>query len=332
MNRWLIVLAVVTGLVALGLRGTAEAPVTLVIGWVPFLGRVLPRMTVDGPSLLMGGVALLVFGVGLHLAARRWRGGRGWKARWSFAVVVLVCVLFAGSVACVGIVHQVGWLAGSAQPMKGPSLAWWHTDPRGKLLVIRLAITNQLAVNKGQLPPGGTFTPEGGMLHGWVVPLFPYFNYDSRSIDKNLPWNHPKNREAFTSVLGELINPDLRPAPLYDADGYGLNHYAANSHVMGANRSMRLDDISDGTSTTLLIGEVNANFKPWGHPANFRDPAKGVNRSPHGFGGAGRRGGARFLMADGSVRFLSENTSPSILEALATPRGGEAVDEEGLGW
>lgn len=37
-------------------------------------------------------------------------------------------------------------------------------------------------------------------------------------------------------------------------------------------------------------------------------------------------GGALFAMADGSVRFVSERVSPTVLKALATPDGGEAVD------
>lgn len=76
----------------------------------------------------------------------------------------------------------------------------------------------------------------------------------------------------------------------------------------------------------MKIGEVNANFKPWGDPYNWRDPAKGVNRSPHGFGGAWSERGATFLMADGSVRFISERVNPEVMKALATPQGGETVD------
>lgn len=37
-----------------------------------------------------------------------------------------------------------------------------------------------------------------------------------------------------------------------------------------------------------------------------------------------------FVMADGSVRFVSERISPAVLRALATPRGGELVGDEGL--
>jgi hypothetical protein len=151
-------------------------------------------------------------------------------------------------------------------------------------------------------------------------------SYATNDIDKKVAWNHPRNERFFKCIIPEFINPDLGNAALEDAQGFGLSHYAANSRVLGANRGMRRADIADGTSTTLLVGEVNANFQPWGNPINWRDPAKGINKTAHGFGGPRTAGGGRFLMADGSVRFISAQVSPEVLRALATPAGGEEID------
>jgi prepilin-type processing-associated H-X9-DG protein len=123
-----------------------------------------------------------------------------------------------------------------------------------------------------------------------------------------------------------LINPCLANAPQTDERGFGLDHFSANSHVFRADRGLKFEEITDGTANTLLFGEINANFQPWGKPMNVRDPAKGINRSPHGFGGAPFAGGAYFAMADGSVRFIGENVSRDVLRALATPNGGETID------
>jgi hypothetical protein len=100
---------------------------------------------------------------------------------------------------------------------------------------------------------------------------------------------------------------------------------------MGPGKSMRWQDITDGMANTLLVGEVNAEFKPWGHPVNWRDPARGINRSPQGFGGTPYASGAQFSMADGSVRFVSERIHPDVLRALSTPAGGEEIDASALG-
>src|SRR5262249_6999261 len=135
-----------------------------------------------------------------------------------------------------------------------------------------------------------------------------------------------RNAPYFRCIIPGFINSQMRSAPLIDADGFGLSHYAANSRVMGPGKGMKVSDITDGAANTILIGEVNANFRPWGHPVNWRDPAKGINKSPDGFGGPRSSGGGLFAMADGSVRFIGEGVNSSVLRALATPNGGEDVD------
>ena len=84
-----------------------------------------------------------------------------------------------------------------------------------------------------------------------------------------------------------------------NADGFALSHFAANQHVMGPNRGLKLKDITDGTSQTLLVGEVNSLLQPWGAPTNYRDPMRGLNKDPRGFGGDNDPGGVMFIFADG---------------------------------
>ena len=67
--KWLVAIAVM-GLVALGITMTVEAPLTLLTGWAPFLGRVLPRVTLDLRTVAVGAAAFVVFAAGIHWFGR----------------------------------------------------------------------------------------------------------------------------------------------------------------------------------------------------------------------------------------------------------------------
>ena len=127
--------------------------------------------------------------------------------------------------------------------------------------------------------------------------------------------------------------------------------------IFGANGCCSLDDISDGTSHTLMIGEVTTagSGAHIGHvwsTANILGLRDGINgpftivggtyptwNPPlYGFYSAGfasyHPGGCNFALADGSVTFVSEDIDsgdrpvgqkPSLLHSLATRAGGEAV-------
>jgi hypothetical protein len=317
---------------------TLEGGVTLLVGWVPFLGRVLPQISVNWPSVAVGLVALALFAAGVHAVGSTGGSKRAgehpaaprWRFRWTVSIVALVILLFAAGISVIGAVHQVTWLARSdryAQTVGGGS-----RQGDINLRMIGMGIGGYRDTHRGQLPSSATAADaaDGLMLHGWETQILPYMVYSTQEIDLKKPWNDPVNQRYFKCIIPDLINPDFRAPELEDGDGYGLTHYSANSHVLAAGKRMKLEDIKDGTANTLLIGEVNADFRPWGRPNNVRDPTAGIN-SPRGFGGAPGRGGARFAMVDGSVRFVSDNISPDVLRALSTPNGGEKVDSEQVG-
>jgi hypothetical protein len=261
---------------------------------------------------------------GENMAAKRGGG------TVEISLVAVVVLLFASGISLIGIVHQSGWLFTSPEPFYVQTVRWGGGGySPNNLRQIAHAIHNYHdSCTKG--PPGGSFTLQGEMLHSWETYSLPYIGYSIADIDFKLPWNHPRNQKNFQCILPVFANDRLATLAGLDEQGFGLSHYAANIHVLGPNKDLRLADITDGTANTLLVGEVNANFKPWGHPVNWRDPAKGINRSPHGFGGTPYAGGAYFSMADGSVRFVSERINPSLLQALSTPAGGEEIDASAL--
>lgn len=112
-----------------------------------------------------------------------------------------------------------------------------------------------------------------------------------------------------------------------DAAGYALSHYAANARMLGGSELRTMQSVKDGTSNTIMAGEVVSNFKPWGDPTNWRDVDLGINRSWFGFGSPSP-GGASFLFVDGSVHFLKNTIDAQVLKALSTPDGGETISSD----
>ncbi|HEX6986597.1 MAG TPA: DUF1559 domain-containing protein [Planctomycetaceae bacterium] len=303
---------------------------TVLFGWAGFLRRVVPQMTADRGSIAVAAVALLLFTVGIHVMARRgyrrFASGRDdlppkWRLKWTLSLVALTFVLFAAGVAITGLTHQVAWLASSDEPIAAETAVVHSPDLRTSLRWLVLGFNYQSDID-GALPPGGSFTPTGVGLHSWESHLLVGLGYQN-PIDFERPWRDPVNEGHFRSVVPEFINPGFRTADFRDSEGFGLSHFAANVHTLGPNTALKPDEITDGASNTILIGEVNTGFRPWGDPVNWRDPAAGLGETPVTFGGAPSTGGATFLMADGSVRTVSDDVAPSVLRALATPAAGD---------
>jgi len=195
------------------------------------------------------------------------------------------------------------------------------------------------------LPPGGTMTEDGELLHGWGI-LAATMMSDPAGLDFAVPWNKPPNDRIYKCNLRFFVNPSI-PGPYFDKQGFGLSHLAGNEHVLPirtvkrstfnssdrnygpmyhfskSNQGMTTSQITDGTSNTLLVGTVSQRFKPWGHPTNVRDPALGIDRSPHGFGAPPSWNGAVFAFCDGHTALINRKTDPRVLRQLATPSGGE---------
>lgn len=322
----------VIGIILLPFLLWHETTRSLLFGWIPFLLHTLPRMKVDWPSVGVGCVALVLFTGGVHVAGCLWRrrtpDGPSWRFRWSLAAVAGIFLLFAAGISIVGIVHQAGWMINSREPYFVQAMqVRGARDSRQSLHDLGIALQNYADIYRS-LPGDEMPQRDGGMLHSWetkILWLVPS-TISTRGIDFKLPYDHPQNEKYFKCIIPVFLNDSLPSAPVQDERGFGLSHFAANSRVINAGHGMRLQDITDGLPHTILVGEINADFKPWGHPINWRDPARGINRSRQGFGGQPNAGGAYFSMADGSVRFVSEKIDPEVLRALSTPNGGEMID------
>lgn len=332
--KWMFATVIAITLAVVGYYATGEAVTALLFGWLSFFARVIPQVRVYWPSVILGLTAFVMFTVGLHwflsqllspstTASNNEPAPRRWRFRWTAAAVSMVVVAFAAGISLVGVVHQVGWLANSQEPLIGEALEYSRVgNVRNNLQEINLGVNNAESA-RNRYPASALLSPEGQPLHGWEFQILPYAGFYA-DVDRQRPWNDPVNQKYFKCVIPFFINPEFRTPELEDDEGYGLNHFSANSGVFTADKSLHHGTIKDGASNTILLGEVNADFSPWGRPGNVRDPAAGINRGPQTFGGPLNRRGAYFSMADGSARLIAEDVDPEVLKALSTPADNDA--------
>lgn len=128
----------------------------------------------------------------------------------------------------------------------------------------------------------------------------------------------------------------------WTCNGIAAKQLSLVDGAMGNRQPSSLEDFHDGTSNTLLIGEVtgggrgsySAHF--WG-TWDLLDTKDGINSgvtvpgggSYPGFRGTGfssfHPGGCHFTMVDGSVQFVSQNVAAVTLKALTTRSGSESI-------
>ena len=151
--------------------------------------------------------------------------------------------------------------------------------------------------------------------------------------------NHPKGIMFYKTNAGGVADSQLAweagkagQLPIIWGDGMLLNI-----------RPIRIRDVFDGTSQTLMVGELTGGEPgsnrghQWVH-YNLFSTAFGLN-GPGSIPGEGvfnrnaatdtfssyHPGGCHFQLADGSVQFVSENIDAYILLALTTRAGGEPI-------
>lgn len=142
-------------------------------------------------------------------------------------------------------------------------------------------------------------------------------------IEQKKAWDDPVNRRMFQWEVSTFLHP--RNEMKTDAAGYAVTHFVHNTGLVRRERGMKIGQITDGSSSTMMAGEINAAFPAWGDPSNGRDGANGFAGGPTAFGSTGKQ--VAVLMADGSVRLVDPNLDAQVARRIATPDDGELTGE-----
>jgi prepilin-type N-terminal cleavage/methylation domain-containing protein len=178
----------------------------------------------------------------------------------------------------------------------------------------------------------------------WCVFLLPHVEQQNvfDALDITKPFDAPENATAAATVLKVFICPDAeRGTQLVEGRGpcdyggiYGERITSPNSPPKGSmlyDQPIRIGDIRDGTSNTLIVSEDSQwPDGQWINGRNIFDQAFGINAAPPYENDirSGHSGGALGVLADGSVHFLNESMDLDALAAYCTRSGGEI--NEGL--
>jgi prepilin-type N-terminal cleavage/methylation domain-containing protein/prepilin-type processing-associated H-X9-DG protein len=251
--------------------------------------------------------------------------------------------------------------------------------------LMQLAIAVQNYESSHELLPPGVVNLTGpivdqpkGYHFGWVVQILPYcelknvynhFNFKMGVYE--LP-----NFTTRTTLVRSFVCPS-DPGANRGPTGLAMTNYAGshndieapiatnNNGVLFLNSAIRFEDITDGTSQTIFLGEKSNDGlgEGWasGTRASLRNAGSGINRSvtaplPGSFPGdddggdsgpakatgasssdistfvggyaSSHPGGANFAFGDGSVRFLKTSIGAITFRWLANRADGEIISAD----
>jgi prepilin-type processing-associated H-X9-DG protein len=216
--------------------------------------------------------------------------------------------------------------------------------------------------------PSGVGNPDGpihsrreGLHVSWVLSLLPFMEQWQLSsvIDQSISVYDPANTKVTTSIRSLLCPEDPAGGTAPRPWAAGMGSYAGCHHDVEApidvdnhgvfflNSRIRHEDIPDGSSHTIVVGEkplivgdlgwasgTRATLRNMGarlnDPATFRPVPPEASNDDLFVGGFAsyHHGGANFAFGDGSIRFIRETVDPGVYRLLGHRADGELISDD----
>jgi prepilin-type N-terminal cleavage/methylation domain-containing protein len=205
---------------------------------------------------------------------------------------------------------------------------------------VGMAVVPVIFCPSGPEPLAGQYTdPNSGVLGN---PSTHYYGVMGPGGLTN-PTAYTVNGKTFNATVG---SPNTNGA--WSAHGI-LSRYTDATGSVSTKRLVKMTEVSDGTSNTFIVGERSM----FPHPSGTKEYRSWIRGNSGGAGacknmtypinstfyngsnnfndmsfGSSHTGGCNMCLADGTVRFVNQNTNLGILQGLSSANSGEVVSPE----
>jgi hypothetical protein len=191
----------------------------------------------------------------------------------------------------------------------------------------------------------------------WMAGLLPYIGHQDYydQLKRNKSWRDDENLKIGAILIPAFVDPTYPRAswrasvPSLGVRDLGATHFVGMAGVgidaadydpkdpsklkklgvFGYDRTTRVEDVKDGLANTIYVIQVPPTYpRPWiaGGGSTVQGVPETGSVKPFVRTHANGKRGTYALMADGSVRFISESISDDAFKALCTTQGGEEID------
>lgn len=179
------------------------------------------------------------------------------------------------------------------------------------------------ANDKGRLPPIYSLTKDGKPGLSWRVLILPYLEekalFDKFAMDE--PWDSPRNRSLAT-LIPNVFRSEISKSSLDRTNFLAID--GENTAWTLPTQPITIGDVVDGEGITLLAVEADDDRAVvWTQPSDFTwqadDPTAGLGRLL-------RTNAFHAVFLDADATAISLVTDRSVIRALYTRNGSEAID------